>query len=236
MGFSSITIKVPEVNKAFTGYPSAVTQNTKLIREINTRYGALCEKWGKVFDIPKGVLIAFIATESGGQESVTSFVGCCYGLMQVSPAAVFECSTKFKKSTGVELDISVRNSLIAVVPTLFTKPFDNNMKSKIRSALFKADFNIMCGTMVLRWSIERFSTIFTGGQLNKAIIAYNAGAYSSAINSKSPITGNTTPDKFPVDTAKYVVSTKVPKESKNYLLKMLGVDGFLYLIYAKNVI
>lgn len=110
------------------------------------------------------------------------------------------------------------------------------MKNKIRSALFKGDFNIMCGTMVLRWCIERFSTILTGGQLNKAIIAYNAGAYTSSINTKNPLTGNTGPNRMPVDTATYVVSSKVPKESRNYLLKMLGVDGFLYLIYAKNVI
>ncbi len=230
LGFIPLTIRVPEVNKAFLGYPNAVPQNSKLIRDINSKYGSSCEKWGEVFDIPKGVLVAFIATESGGQESVTSFVGCCYGLMQVSPASVYECATKFKRQTNKDLPSSVRTLLTAVVPTLFTKPFDDNMKNKIRSALFKADFNIMCGTMVLRWCIERFSTILTGGQLNKAIIAYNAGAYTSSINTKVG------PNRIPVDTATYVVSPKVPKESRNYLLKMLGVDGFLYLIYAKNVI
>jgi soluble lytic murein transglycosylase-like protein len=236
MGFIPLTIKVPEVNKAYTGYPASVSQNSKLIVNINTKYGSLCDKWGKVFDIPKGVLVAFIATESGGVEGVTSFVGCCYGLMQVSPASVYECATKFKRITSVDLPQGVSSSLSKVVPTLFTKPFDNTMKSKLRSALFSADFNIMCGTMILRWCIERFSNFLTGGQLNKAIVAYNAGAYTSSINPVNPITGKRGPSQIPIDTATLVVSPIVPKESRNYLLKMLGVDGFMYLIYVKKVI
>ena len=41
-----------------------------------------------------------------------------------------------------------------------------------------ASFNIMAGcTTILRWNLERFA-----GNLNKAIIAYNAGPYNKAIS------------------------------------------------------
>jgi len=94
------------------------------------------------------------------------------------------------------------------------------------SSLAKYDFNfggIKCAP-------ERFSTLLTGAQLNKAIIGYNAGAYTKSINTQGK------PNKVPIDTTTLVKMPTVPKETKGYLVKMLGVDGFVSLIYKDNAI
>lgn len=229
--FSRLTVYVPQVNQVFQTYsqPATKRQNISVLKEINRNYGAMCEKWGDVFEIEKGILIAFIATESGGKSDVTSFVGCCYGLMQVSPEAVWECANKFKAITGVELPSSARAEL-SKIPNLFSKSLSSATKSAIRKRLFDPNFNIMSGTMILRWLMERFSTILTGAQLNKAIVGYNAGAYTRSINTQGR------PNKVPIDTTTLVKMPTVPKETKSYLVKMLGVDGFVSLIYKDNAI
>jgi len=234
--FTRLTITVPDVKKTFQNYstPAAKAANIRLIQEINKNFGASCERWGNVFEIEKQVLISFIATESGGNPKIVSFVGCCFGLMQVSPEAVFEVANKFKKGTGVALPEPCRVVLSRIPNLITTGKISSATRQAIIKKLVEPDFNIMCGTMVLRWLLERFSTIFTGAQLNKAIIGYNAGAYTRSINVSSNI-----PIKTPVDTATYVSGSlmrSVPSEARNYLVKMLGVDGFLSLIYKDKAI
>jgi soluble lytic murein transglycosylase-like protein len=229
--FSRLTISVPQVNQVFqtNSKPTTKAANIALLREINRKYGAMAEKWGDVFEIEKGILIAFIATESGGKADITSFVGCCFGLMQVSPEAVWECANKFKSITGIELPSTVRAEL-SKIPNIFSRSLTSSTKSAIRNKLFDPNFNIMSGTMILRWLLERFSTLLTGAQLNKAIIGYNAGAYTKSINTQGK------PNKVPIDTTTLVKMPTVPKETKGYLVKMLGVDGFVSLIYKDNAI
>ena len=88
----------------------------------------------------------------------------------------------------------------------------------------------MAGTSVLRWLLERFSSPLTGGQLNKAMVAYNAGAYTRAIST------GTKANKTPIDSTTLSRNPQVPAESRAYLLKMLGRDGFLSLIYKDKAI
>lgn len=232
MGYTKLTINVPDIPKVYRDYnkPHIKKSNTDVIRSIKSKYGTLLNKWGDVFEIEDGVLIAFIATESGGQANISNF--CCVGLMQVSPDAVLEASSKYQRITKNALPSEVENQLNKLIPN-FTSLKDLNaaQSAKVKQALFNPAFNIMCGTMVLRWILERFSTVFTGAQINKAIIAYNAGAYRKELNN-----GAANPIKAKVDTTTYVSMKSIPSETKSYLVKMLGVDGFLYLIYKDKVI
>jgi len=93
-----------------------------------------------------------------------------------------------------------------------------------------ASFNIMAGIIIIRWLLERFGNSIYGGQLNKAMVAYNAGAYTKALVSggKAIIT--------PIDSLSLATNIRVPKESRGYLYKMLGKDGFLSLIYQQKAI
>ena len=236
MAYAKLTIKIPEVNKTYGNYSTkeGKQSNAQILVNIEKKYGNSVDKWGKVFDIPHGVLIAFIATESGGRQSIYNF--CCYGLMQVSPDIVWEYPSRWDKVVGSPLPQEVKNILSRKVSGILTaKTLTSGMERKIAAALLDdADFNIMCGTMCLRWLIERFSTILTGAQLNKAIIGYNAGAYTSSINTS--VMGVRTANKIPVDTAKLIANPKVPRETKNYLIKMFGVNGYMSLIYKDKVL
>ena len=240
--YSRLTITVPEVNKVFQNFSAPATKRANIdkLRTINTKYGAMCTRWGNIFELEKGVLVAFIATESGGKADAISFVGCCFGLMQVSPDAVFECANKFKAMTGQDLPVEVANELRKTPNLLGARTISNTTKTAIRRRLFDPNFNIMCGTMILRWLLERFSTLLTGAQLNKAIVGYNAGAYTRGINVTAA-----RPIKTPIDTTSLVSTAgymlegqrrSIPSETRNYLVKMLGVDGFLSLIYKDNAI
>lgn len=240
--YSRLTITVPEVNKVFQNYstPAAKKRNIETLKMIDSKYGAMCVRWGNIFEIEKGVLIAFIATESGGKADAISFIGCCFGLMQVSPSAVFECANKYKAMTGKDLPAEVRTELRKIPNLLGARTLSSSTSAAIKKKLFDPNFNIMCGTMILRWLLERFSTFLTGAQLNKAIVGYNAGAYLGGLNISS-----TKPIKTPIDTTSLVNPAgymlegkrrKIPNESRNYLVKMLGVDGFLSLIYKDNAI
>lgn len=91
----------------------------------------------------------------------------------------------------------------------------------------------MAGTLMLRWLIERFSNVVTGGQLNKAIVAFNAGPYVKVL--QVPGT-STTPNEIPIDSTSLVNNRRVPAESRGYLLKMLGIDGFMSLVYKDKVV
>lgn len=236
--FSTIRIKVPDLPTSFKSgtfnysTPSVKKANIQMVKDIKAKYGSFINKWGEVFEIPNGVLIGFIATESGGQMAKPNQFKAT-GLMQITPDTVWETGRKFKNQTGVDLPAEVRAELVKKIPTFFTstatQPNASIEKTILNLLQNDANFNIMVGTMALRWLLERFSSLRVG-QLNKAMIAYNAGAFTKSINR------GTTPITEPIDTIKLATNPAVPIESRGYLYKMLGKDGFLSLIYKENVI
>lgn len=235
MAYSKITLNVPDIKKSFGSGKASYSNsdvkkwNVDAIKRINSKYGNTFSYWGNIFEIPKGVLIAFCATESTGEMLPPNRYKAT-GLMQVTPAAIVECATKWKSEVSTPLPIEAVNLLNSKVPTLLKGASLSSLNSKLLDLLQKdANFNIMCGTLILRWLLERFSTILIGGQLNKAMVAYNAGAYTRAL-------GGVTANKIPVDSTSLSKNTLVPRESRSYLVKMLGIDGFLALIYKDKVI
>lgn len=238
--YTKIRIKVPDLPTSFRSgtynysTPSVKRSNIQMIQSINRQYNAQITRWGQVFDIPNGVLIAFIATESGGKMLPPNQFRAT-GLMQVTPNAFWESARKWRAIVKSELPASARAELNRLVPELFTAKTATPsaaVNGKILTLLQRdANFNILCGTMKLRWLLERFSTQQTGGQLNKAMVAYNAGAYIRPLN----ITPSQ-PIVEPIDTLALATNRRVPFESRNYLYKMMGVDGFLALIYKDKAI
>ena len=233
MAYSKITLNLPDIKSSFPNYSNMAYKaaNIKMVQKINTTYGGIFSKWGQVFDIPKGVLIAFAATESGGTMAKPNRYSAT-GIMQVTPSAIYECARKWRAEVGSDLPSEAVSLLNSKIPSLLVKSTTlASVKSKLLTLLEKdANFNIMAGTLVLRWLLERFSTFITGGQLNKAMVAYNAGAYTKSISN------GTKANKIPIDSTSLSQNTLVPKESRGYLLKMLGIDGFLSIIYKDKAI
>jgi len=243
MAWTKVTVTVPDINKAFKSgsydFSNAAVKNgnVAMMKRILTTHGAAISKYGKALAIPDGVIISFIASESGGTPVQTTNPSGAqkydvWGVMAISPAAFYDAVNKWANHVKTEsIPEIIKKKINEKVPTLLkggAYPAET-----IRQALKNdQDFNIMAGCMVLRWLFERFSVL--GVTLfNKAIVSYNAGLYKSFLVAKE---GSTIPNLNPVDTATLVADAKVPLESRSYLLKVLGSDGFMDLYYAQNLI
>jgi soluble lytic murein transglycosylase-like protein len=238
--YKTLRIKVPDIKTPFKSggidysKPATKSANSNVIREIKSTYAVPINRWGTVFEIPDAVIIGFIATESGGRM-LGANVYKATGLMQVTPNALWECVKKWDSTVKTALPAQTVAELKRTVPEIFTSsspaPSATVSNKIIKLLQNDANFNIMSGTLILRWLIERFSTVQTGGQLNKAMFAYNAGAYIRALNVSS-----TQPITNPIDSTSLATNRLVPAESRGYLYKMLGKDGFLSLIYIDKVV
>lgn len=237
--YSKIDVDVPDLPYQYKtttidySKPNTKKDNIQMLRDIEAKYGTSIKRWGDFFELGKELVSSFIATESSGKMAAPNRFKAT-GLMQMTPNAVWETYKKWKTVTGKELPAEVTASLRAKTPEVVTlnavQP-SAAAEAKILKALQNdADYNIMMGAMTLRWLLERFNNPVFGGQLNKAMIAYNAGAYHPSISTGTKAQTNV------VDTVRLAVSALVPSESRSYLKKMLGKDGFLALILIDKAI
>lgn len=246
MRYSPVEINVPDIQSPFVSgnynysNPQVKASNIRMIQEINRKYGSLASYWGQIFEIPKGIIIGFIATESGGQMLPPNRFSAT-GLMQVTPPAVYDSVTKWQTEVRSPLPVQATNVIRQKIPALLTSSL-SSVRGRILTLLQNdANFNIMAGTLYLRWLIERFSVDGGRGQLNKAIVAYNAGAYLRSIVCSLKINDDkckatSRPDLTPIDSTTLSISRSIPTESRGYLLKTLGKDGFFQLIYKDRAI
>lgn len=244
--FSIIKIKVPDVNKSFTSgdvkYSSPTTKagNINLLKRIYTQYGATIDRWATALDLGgRGVIASFIATESGGSMTPangkpTNQYGAT-GLMQITAVAFYDAFYGWSKEVKSPMPKEVQDELRKKASFLFTKttPSFTLVKDRILKLLQSdASFNVLAGCLCLRWLSERFSNNRIA-LFNRVMVAYNAGAYTKSM----VVSGTKTQaNKNPVDTTTLVNNMAVPFESRNYLVKMMGVDGFLDLIYKQKLV
>lgn len=244
MSFSKVKVTVPDVDRPFISgtydysNKSVKDANIKMMKSIKDKYFSSIQKYGKALDIPDGVIISFIASESGGiPVQVSNPSGAAkydvWGIMAISPSAFYDAIAKWSSHVKTEeIPEVVKTKIQEKVPGLL-KNLSVYPAEVIRNA-FKndQDFNIMAGCVVLRWLFERFNVL--GVTLfNKAIVSYNAGLYQSFLVSEG---SKTKPNLTPVDTVAMVSDKKVPLESRSYLLKVLGKDGFMDLYYKQNLV
>ena len=231
--YNTVRVYVPDVKKSFVSgnynysNPAVKKANMRMVVNVNEKYGDIIQKWASVFEIPKGVIVGFICTESAGvMAKPNQFLAT--GLMQVTPNAIWDCARRWNVEVSSPLPSEAKNLITSKIPNFFTT--STQPRATILNLLQNdANFNVMSGTLVLRWLLERFGSGIVGGQLNKAMVGYNAGAYTKSINQNKST-------KTPVDSTSLVNNPQVPKESRGYLLKMLGQDGFLSLIYKEKAI
>lgn len=210
--------------------PKGKADNSVILQSIVTSYGSAINRFADALDIPRGVLAGFIATESGG-KMVTRPGSQFKGLMQCAAGPFYDAFVKWGAEVkGAPVPDVVKQEVQAKCPQLLQHSASRYNPAAITgqlSQLMEADasFNIMAGAVILRWNLERFA-----GNLNKAIIAYNAGPYSKAISQ------GTRAITAPADTATLVRLPQVNAESKGYLKKMLGVGSYLALVYKDKLV
>lgn len=230
MGYSKFNFKAPDVNRTFVygnqnySKSNIINGNKKMIAEVEKNYGKIIDKWADIFEIDKGIIVCFICTESGGKNAPKNQFDAT-GLMQVTPNTVYEVITKWDNEVSVPLNQETKNlfnKIVSSTPKWSSKRTPTSAeKSQILSGLTKVEYNIAIGTACIRWLIEAFDKLGVGG-LDKVMVAYNAGYYG-------------TRNKIKNLTATQIVASKsLPFESRSYVLKMLGVNGFMDLYYNKN--
>jgi len=89
---------------------------------------------------------------------------------------------------------------------------------QISNALRDADYNIASGTASIRWMLEAYANIGVTG-IDKVMVSYNAGYYGTRNKIKN------------MSINQIVKDVSLPSESRAYVLKMLGVKGFMDLYY-----
>ncbi len=204
--------------------------NVAILRSIVANYGPALARFADALDIPRGVLAGFIATESAG-KMVTRPGSPYKGLMQCAAGPFYDAFVKWSAEVkGATIPEAIRQEVGAKCPQLLQHSMARYKPSAMTGVLARlletdATFNIMAGATVLRWNLERFA-----GNLNKAIIAYNAGPYHKAISQ------GTRAITSPADTATLVRLPQVSGESKGYLKKMLGEGSYLALVYKDKLI
>lgn len=218
MGYTSVKVKVPDLKTSFGNYskPEVKQANLNMMKSIISNYGAIISKYMETLSIPKSIVVSVIGTESGGKMVGKNAYGAI-GLMQVTYPTFVEVTTNWKKFTKEEMPKFLKDNLDRLAP--------NKTKSVVESKLASSpELNILVGMMLLRMLSERF-----GGNFNRVLVAYNAGAYTKSQNV------GTTPITTSVDTATLVADKRVPSQSRDYLEKVLGKDGFLELYYNNLV-
>lgn len=204
--------------------------NAAILRKIMADYGVPIGRFADALEIPRGVLAGFIATESGG-KMVTRPGSAYKGLMQCAAGPFYDAFVKWKTEVkSAPIPEAVRQEVAAKCPQLLQHSIARYNPQGITGQLASimerdATFNIMAGSMILRWNIERFA-----GSLNKAIVGYNAGPYNKAISQGTrAITAAS-------DTATLIKHPLMNAESKSYLKKMLGVGSYLSLVYHDKLV
>ena len=226
MAYSKLNIIAPDVNRSFNGNginyaaPSSIKANTDMLNAVLLQYSDIINVWGKEFSLPNYVVAAFICTESSGNNVPKNAFGAI-GLMQITAETVYEIITKWDNKVDVPLSQITMAVLSKYIPGWrkwdANKKFTSSDERAIESALKNPDFNIAMGCANIRWLLEAFS-MFGEGRLNKTMVAYNKGYYAA----KDKLSGNLT-------TQQILAIKGLGVEPKGYLLKMLGVYGFLDL-------
>jgi hypothetical protein len=206
---------------------AVIDGNIKMLKSIKNSYGSMIKKWADVFELGEPVLTSFIAVESGGKMVGKNSAGAM-GLTQVTYVSVIECVSKFKIITGQDLPQEFVTLMKEKAPYLL-KISPNNQtvssadKTKLEKLLVSdANFNIAMGALSLRWILEL--TKAKGlSYLQKGIIGYNAGSYGRISAYKNQF----------VSADALFKDSKLPKETRNYIVQVLGKNGFMEL-YVKN--
>lgn len=226
--FKIISFEVPDTKRTFVSgpenysLPNIKSGNNSTIININKNYGSLLEKWGNLFELDKKLLVAFMATESTGINRAKNGAGAI-GLMQMTANAAAESIFKYKTITKYQLPSEALNFLnkkASFLTKLNSDIISSAEKTKLNALLFEPEFNIICSCIYMRWLFEKYI------YLNKVIIAYNAGAYNSTLRNYSGM----------APTDQLINNKSFNFETRAYLLKILGVNGFLDLIIKNNLL
>jgi len=215
---ATLNINIPSLSESFYT-PIAAKQNEDRIKSvIRPKFGKFINNTSTLTGVPVELIESFIFIESAGNEKAKSPYAT--GLMQLSPATASDALVKEKgagrlqagEAALIKKYLGNRYSFIEKVKpkqTSIGKTFITN------DDLLKPEFNILVGSILVKQLMDEF-TEDGKLRLDKVIAIYNGGRFSKAGKKVIKFKGNTKE-----------LLTQVPKETSQYIVKLLGTQGLL---------
>lgn len=225
-------IEIPSILKIYSdfGNPNVIGDNVNMIKRVKSLYGNSIKKWCSLLEIDENIFISFVCTESKGVSSAYNSGSGASGLTQVTSVAIREAFSRFKTVTGQSIPVEIDAYVNSVAPYLLkltqnSQDLSSSNESKLKKLLLSdTNFNLICGAMVFRWNLN-FLKYNGEGHLNRVIIGYNQGSYGRIQHYKGK----------PVTTLQLYKDKVIPFETRCYLVKVLGVFGYMDLIKRNNL-
>jgi len=181
-------------------------------------------------NLPASVLMTIASIESSGEHYNKS--GSVYvsgsersvGVMQISPESFFEHLRAEKLSNRVSA--YSLGQIKAKLPNLDLTPRTPSRKdyNAILEALKDYDFNVLAAAIVFRRLLEQTADKDVI-RLDRAIVKYNVGEYSKPTKTIAFNYG---------DTTNLYNNASLPKITKTYIVKAVGVNGGLDFFTKKG--
>ena len=229
-------IKAPAIANKFY-QDMEVPQIKQKLAEIKANYGAIVERIAAATNVSAQIIYAFIFIESRGDAKAESFIcsslrpyECPVGLMQITAetatATVFfenkqgrllptekAILQKYISSDKLDCNYSMQYFGHPVSCSKVTLKLGNRVGQIFeKKDLLNPELNILIGAMLLGQLIDQH-TESGYPRMDKVVVRYNAGYFYKPQGA----------------TIEQTVSL-VPSESKNYIYKLLGVNGILSLV------
>ena len=186
---------------------------SEVLQSINTRYRDYFNFASGTSRIPKSILMAFCAVESGGNPTAGPAGHVTQGLMQWNRTyAKAQLEDELAKG---RMSPAEKNKLAE-----FGIKFDAKGKTRAitNADQLKPELNILIGSIILGQLIDtNWGTDASGLRLDRVISVYNAGAFGDT-GKKARLGGHKTPSLLAAD---------VNPVTRAYIMKMMGKDGAL---------
>jgi soluble lytic murein transglycosylase-like protein len=220
---------VPAMKASFYTDSQVNTSVKPIINRIKTStYYPTLQRYAKKMNIPENVLIAFYGVESAGNDKVGMNSAGAIGLGQVTRPAAYDA---IKKEI---IDGYLTDDEKAYVKRKVPALGKNNFKIKyggyegieyagntqVQQQLLTAlrddtEFNIFVSSMILAQLAERYRDMNGVPKLHQVIAHYNGGRKYGERSKAYPNAWDA------------VKATDLPTETKNYMKKLVGTNGFL---------
>lgn len=220
---AKLNVSVPAIQKAF--YPNEQRSAIrKKLDQIYSDYAKEIKLVSSITNVPEKLITSFIFIESGGNPKVVSSAKAV-GLMQLIPTSANDIlvienqknrlSDAEKKVLAEKLGNRFTSGILKMrYLGDMVKVGDGFSSSFVtQQDLFDPLLNILIGSIYLGLLVDEH-TEGSSIRLDKVVIRYNRGYFSD--NKGKNLVGRVED-----------IVARVPTESKNYVLKLLGVNGTL---------
>lgn len=195
------------------------------VEKIKEKYSEYIKKASALSKVPELIIYSFIFIESGGKENAISSANA-YGLMQLTiPTAIDTLRYEIKMDRLSKEEKEYLKKFFGHQE--FNKMFELLKKGKVKEVkitkehLLNPEINIFIGTMYLGQLMDYFTE---GNETNmaKVVVAYNTGKYSKTTQKLKSQKGLSVNEIIAI----------APKETSNYIKKLVGKNGLLDILTA----